>query len=84
MPTNLLNLPQYRVLRVDETEHDYHVTVEPVESTQSCRYCQSPRFTAWGSRNQMFHDSPEGMALEALMKAEQDVRDYWRRGEKAS
>jgi transposase len=58
VPTNLLNLPQYRVLRVDETEHDYHVTVEPVESTQSCRYCQSPRFTAWGSRNQMFHDLP--------------------------
>ena len=28
--------------------------------------------------------SPEGMALEALMKAEQDVRDYWRRGEKAA
>ena len=24
--------------------------------------------------------SPEGMALEALMKAEQDVRDYWRAG----
>ena len=28
--------------------------------------------------------SPEGMALEALMKAEQDVRDYWRRGEQAA
>ena len=28
--------------------------------------------------------SPEGMALESLMKAEQDVRDYWRRGEKAA
>ena len=28
--------------------------------------------------------SPEGMALEAMMKAEQDVRDYWRRGEQAA
>lgn len=28
--------------------------------------------------------SPEGMALDALMKAEQDVQDYWRKGEKAA
>ena len=28
--------------------------------------------------------SPEGMALEALMKAEQDVQDYWRKGGKAA
>ena len=28
--------------------------------------------------------SPEGMALEALMKAEHDVQDYWRKGGKAA
>ena len=25
---NVLNLPQYRVLKVDESEHDYHVYTE--------------------------------------------------------
>ena len=29
MAANILNLPQYRVLRVTETDHDYHVTAEP-------------------------------------------------------
>jgi hypothetical protein len=27
----ILNLPQYRVLRVEETDHDYHITAEPVD-----------------------------------------------------
>ncbi len=59
------------------------------------RYRKSNRFVAFGddlkalmeSANwleELLHISPEGMALEALMKAEQDVRDYWRRGEKAA
>lgn len=30
MPANILNLPQYRVLRIEESDHDYHVTAEPV------------------------------------------------------
>lgn len=33
MPANILSLPQYRVLRVEEIDHDYHVTVEPVDVT---------------------------------------------------
>lgn len=28
MPRNILNLPAYTVLRVEETEHDYHVYAE--------------------------------------------------------
>ena len=34
--------------------------------------------------NELLAIAPEGLALTALMKAEQDVRDYWRRGEKAA
>lgn len=58
------------------------------------RYRKINRFVAFGddlkalmeSANwleELLQISPEGMALDALMKAEQDVQDYWRR-EKAA
>ena len=28
MPANILNLPDYKVVRVEETDHDYHITAE--------------------------------------------------------
>jgi transposase len=58
MPVNILNLPQYRVLRVEETDHDYHVTAEPVDVSSSCPHCQSDRLTSWGTRQQVFKDLP--------------------------
>jgi len=58
MPVNILNLPQYRVLRVEETDHDYHVTAEPVDVTAACPHCQSDRLTSWGTRQQVFKDLP--------------------------
>lgn len=45
MPANILNLPQYRMLRVKESDHDYHVTAEPVLVTSACPHCQSDRLT---------------------------------------
>ena len=56
MPANVLNLPQYRVLRVEETNHDYHVTAEPMDLTLACPHCQSDRLTSWGTREQVFKD----------------------------
>ncbi|MDR2260759.1 MAG: transposase family protein [Azoarcus sp.] len=53
-----MNLPQYRVLRVEETDHDYHVTAEPVDVTSACPHCQSDRLTSWGTREQVFKDLP--------------------------
>lgn len=58
MSANILNLPQYRVLRVKETDHDYHVTAEPVGVTSACPHCQSDRLTSWGTREQVFKDLP--------------------------
>ena len=58
MPANILNLPQYRVLRVQETDHDYHVTAEPVDVTAACPHCQSDRLNSWGTREQVFKDLP--------------------------
>jgi transposase len=58
MPENILNLPQYRVLRMEELDHDYHVYAEPVEVTNTCPHCQSNRLTSWGTREQVFKDLP--------------------------
>lgn len=58
MPTNILNLPQYRVLRVEESDHDYHVTAEPVDVTSRCPHCDSDHLTSWGTREQVFKDLP--------------------------
>lgn len=58
MPTNILNLPQYRVLGLEESEHDYHITAEPVDVTAACPHCQFEHLTSWGTRDQVFKDLP--------------------------
>ncbi len=52
MPANILNLPQYRVLSVEETDQDYHIAAEPVEPTRQCPHCGSSRFQGWGGAEQ--------------------------------
>jgi transposase len=58
MPTNILNLPQYRVLRVEETDHDYHITAETIGVTSACPHCQSTHLVGFGRREQMVKDLP--------------------------
>ncbi len=58
MPANILNLPQYRVLHVENAEHDYHIWAEPVTPVKVCPHCESLRLTSWGSREQLFKDLP--------------------------
>ena len=58
MPANILNLPCYKVLHVEESDHGYHVKAEPVAVTKTCPHCQSDRLTAWGTREQLFKDLP--------------------------
>jgi transposase len=58
VPVNILNLPQYRVLGVEESEHDYHVTAEPLDVTLACPHCESTHLTSWGTREQVFKDLP--------------------------
>lgn len=41
MPANILNLPSYRVVRVDESEHDYHIRATPVVPQAACPHCAS-------------------------------------------
>jgi transposase len=58
VPANILNLPEYHVLKVEETEHDYHVTAEPVAATSACAHCHSGSLRSWGAREQLFKDLP--------------------------
>ncbi|MHB1586356.1 MAG: ISL3 family transposase [Acidiferrobacteraceae bacterium] len=58
MPANILSLPQYKVLGVKETDHDYHIRAEPVEPTKVCPYCKSEQLRSWGTREQLFKDLP--------------------------
>jgi transposase len=58
MTTNILNLASYRVLRVEETEHDYHVFAEAVQSVFFCPTCNSSQVVGFGRREQMVRDLP--------------------------
>lgn len=58
MPANILNLPSYRVLRVETNDHDYHITAEAVEPSKACPHCRSDNLVGFGRREQMVKDLP--------------------------
>lgn len=58
MQTNILNLASYRVLKVEEAEHDYHVSVEVTAPVASCVYCLSENVVGFGRREQLVKDLP--------------------------
>jgi transposase len=55
---NLLNLPQYRIGRVEESEHDYHIFAEVADAPTSCQDCRARKLTRWGAREQLIKDLP--------------------------
>ena|GEM_PF-28232 len=58
MNANVLNLPQYRVLKVDESERDYHVYTEIALERTPCPQCRSGKVRRWGAREILFKDLP--------------------------
>src|SRR5690606_23559482 len=40
------------------SDHDYHVTAEPVDVTAACPHCQSDRLNSWRTREHVFKDLP--------------------------
>jgi transposase len=54
---NILNLPAYRVERVEETEHDYHVFADTIRPRMAC-VCGSTAVQPWGSYEQLVRDLP--------------------------
>ncbi len=58
MPTNILNLPDYKVVRVEETDHDYHITAEVSTPPGACPACRSEVLRGHGRNEQVIRDMP--------------------------
>ncbi len=58
MLPNILNLPDYKVIRVEESDHDYHITAEVSFMPLSCDYCRSDRLNGHGRNEQVIRDLP--------------------------
>jgi transposase len=58
MPANILNLPDYKVVRVEETDHDYHVYAEVSNPPGVCTACGSDRLIGHGRNEQVIRDLP--------------------------
>lgn len=54
----ILQLPAYTVIKVEATEHDYHITAEPIESNRACPQCASINAVGFGRREQLVKDLP--------------------------
>ena len=58
MPANILNLPDYKVVRVEETDHDYHITAEVSNPPSVCPSCRSDSLRGHGRNEQVIRDMP--------------------------
>lgn len=58
MTMNLLNLPDFKVQRVEESDHDYHVYAEASNPPGSCNACGSIRVIGHGRNEQVIRDLP--------------------------
>ncbi len=58
MPTNILNLPDYRIVRVEENDNDYHITAEISNAPTVCMACGSERLIGHGRNEQVIRDIP--------------------------
>lgn len=58
MPANILNLSDYTVTGVTESEHDYHIDVGTKEAPRHCPNCFARKLEGFGRREQMIKDLP--------------------------
>ncbi len=58
MFTNILNLSAYKVLRVEETEYDYHIRTELAQPPTHCPTCRSDHLLRHGRNEQLVRDLP--------------------------
>ena len=58
MPANILNLPGFKVQRVEEGDHDYHVYAEVSNPPAVCTACGSDRLIGHGRNEQVIRDLP--------------------------
>ena len=58
MPSDILNLPEYRVLQVDDSGPDYHIRAETISPPTACIHCVTTSLVGYGHREQLIHDLP--------------------------
>lgn len=58
MPANILNLSDFKVQRVEEGDHDYHVYAEVSNPPGVCTACGSDRLIGHGRNEQVIRDLP--------------------------
>lgn len=58
MATNLLNLADFKVQKVEESDHDYHVYAEASNTPSACNHCSSRRLIGHGRNEQVIRDLP--------------------------
>ncbi|MBD3612883.1 MAG: ISL3 family transposase [Hydrogenovibrio crunogenus] len=56
--SSILNLNGFKVLQIDETEHDYHITSETTLKHSECPHCHSVDVVGFGKREQLIRDLP--------------------------
>jgi predicted Zn-ribbon and HTH transcriptional regulator len=52
MPANILNLVDYTVISVNNTDHDYHIKAETKTTPSQCPTCNSTSIVSFGRREQ--------------------------------
>ena len=57
-PADILNLPEYRALQVDDSGPDYHIRAETIVSPDACIHCGAASLVRYGHREQLIHDLP--------------------------
>jgi len=55
---DLLNLPSYRVLQVEDADGDYHITAETVFPPERCIHCGCDVLVGFGRRENWIRDLP--------------------------
>ena len=55
---NIVNLPDFKVQRVEETDHDYHVYTEVSNPPSFCTACGSDCLIGHGRNEQVIRDLP--------------------------
>jgi transposase len=58
MPPDILNLPQYQVLRAEDIGHDYHIYTETAVHPETCIHCGATAIVGFGRREQLIRDLP--------------------------
>ena len=58
MKTDILNLPHYHVLQVEDTDGDFHIRIETISSPECCIHCSSWALVGFGRRENWIRDLP--------------------------